>query len=377
MDKQYFFDYASCTPVDPRILKTYCGLLETAYLNSEAVYTQGLEIHNLVEKSRAKIAKLLQVLPEEIIFTSGASEANSFAIKGYALKNKNRGKHLITSLMEHSSVLNAFKQLETEFGFEVDYLKVNDDGQVTLDDIKAHLREDTILVSLMAVNNEIGSIQDINAIGCYLRNKRICFMSDGVQQVGKMSVDLTNLDLYTFTTHKLYGVKGCGILFKRKNIRLLPLIDGGQQEFGLRGGTINAPAVIVAAKTMRLAFEECKKHHLLVEELNTYLRQQLEDIPDVIINSPTNASPYIINFSVISIGSEIMMNALNSRRICVSAQSTCSSRTKAPSHTLKAMGKSDAISYGSIRVSLSHFNSKAEIDYLTTNLREIIDEYRT
>lgn len=378
LNKTYYFDYASCTPINEEILNTYFKLLKDYYVNSESIYSKGIEVNNLVNESRKRIAEILEVKPEEILFTSGASESNSFAVKGYALLNQNRGKHIITSKMEHSSVLNSIKQLEDFFGFEVDYLDVEDDGRVSLKNIKQHLRTDTLMVCIMAVNNEIGSIQDISTIGKYIHsNSRAVFMVDGVQQIGKEPVDLSEVDLYAFTTHKLYGIKGCGILYKKANLKLLPLINGGQQEEGLRGGTLNAPACIVAAKTLRLAVDSLITHHQYVEKLNIKLRNALNKIDDIVINSPKDATPYILNFSCISIGSEIMMNALNSRNICVSAQSTCSSRTKEPSHTLKAMGKADDIAYGSIRVSFSDLSTDDELNYLIESVKEIVNDYRT
>ncbi|MDF9823928.1 cysteine desulfurase [Breznakia sp. PF5-3] len=374
----YYFDYASCTPIDESIYETYCKLLKTYYVNPESMYSIGLETHKLVETSREKIAKLLGVLPSEVFFTSGASEANSFAIKGFALKNKHRGNHIITSKMEHSSVLNALKQLEEEFGFQVTYLPVNKKGNVTLDMIKQAIQKDTIMVSLMSVNNEVGSIQEIEAIGEHLKkNTRIVFMSDGVQILGKHAFSLKNIDLFTFTTHKIYGVKGCGVLIKKENIQLLPLINGGQQEQGLRGGTLNAPAIIVAAKTIRMALDGQVEHTTKVNELWKLLWEGLQEIDDIVLNSSIGGTPYILNFSCLSINSEIMMNALNQRNIFVSSQSACSSRTRTPSHTILAMGYDEQRALGGIRVSLSHLNTKAEIQFLLKSIKEIIDEYRT
>lgn len=378
MHKSVFLDYASCTPVKEEIYNTYIKLVKDCYINSEAVYTQGVEVNNLVETSRKQIAKLLDVASEEIIFTSGASEANSFAIKGYALKNKHKGNHIITSMMEHSSVLHSVKQLEEEFGFEVTYLPIDKNGKISLNDLEMAMRKDTILVSIMSVNNEIGSIQNISEISEIVHKSSKCkFHVDAVQSIAKIDLQLKDIDMMSFTAHKLYGVKGCGVLICKKNIELLPLISGGQQERGLRGGTLNAPACIVLAKTLRLAFEEKETHYQYVNTLNKYMREMLNTIQDIHINSPVDACPYILNFSCVSIGSEIMMNALNARNICVSTQSTCSSKTKEPSHTLSAMNMSDEIKYGAIRLSFSHLTNKEELNYFLTSLKEIIYEYRT
>lgn len=378
MPKEVFLDYASCTPVREEIYEAYIKLVKTCFVNSEAVYTKGVEVNTLVEKSRNQIAKLLGTLPEEILFTSGASEANSFAIKGYALKNQNKGMHIITSAMEHSSVLASIKQLQEVFRFDVTYLPVYEDGKISLKDLKDAMREDTILVSVMSVNNEIGSIQDIHEIARVVHQHPKCKLHvDAVQSIGKIDINIKDVDMMTITSHKLYGIKGCGVLVCKKNIFLLPLINGGQQEQGLRGGTLNAPACIVFAKTLRLALEEKEKHYQEVLSLYTYLKEALSEIETIHINSPKAGCPYILNFSCMSMGSEIMMNALNAKGICVSSQSTCSSRTKAPSHTLAAMNLSDEIKYGAIRVSLSHLTRKAELEYFITSLKEIIHEYRT
>lgn len=373
-----FLDYASCTPVNKEIMNTYFKLVEEYYINSEAVYSKGLEVNKLVETSRKQIAKLLKIDAEEIIFTSGASEANSFAIKGFALKNKHKGNHIITTAMEHSSVLHSVQQLEKDFGFEVTYLKVYENGKISLDDLKKSLRTDTILVSIMSVNNEVGSIQDMEAISKIVKeHSRAKLHMDAVQGIGKIDTSFNLVDMATITAHKLYGVKGCGILYRRKNIELMPLINGGQQEYGLRGGTLNAPSCIVFAKTLRLALEAQEAHYEYVEKLNRYARSEFEKMEDIVINSPLDACPYILNVSCVSVGSEIMMNALNARNIYISTQSTCSSKTKAPSHTLSAMGLDDAITYGAMRLSFSHLTTMQELEYALKNIKEIIHEYKT
>jgi len=374
----YYFDYAATTPVDPNICDMYMNVVKNYYANSESTYKLGLEVSELVETSRSKIAKLLNVLPSEVLFTSGASEANSLAIKGYALKNKHKGKHIITSMMEHSSILNACKQLEEEFDFQITYLPIHKDGVVHLEQVKKHIQKDTIMVCLMAMNNEIGSIQPIHEIATYLKeHSRICFFCDGVQIVGKHDFNLENIDMFSFTTHKIYGLKGCGILIKKKNISLLPLIHGGQQEQKLRGGTLNAPVCILAARTLRTALESQHQHYLVVSELSSILRKEIEQIQSIKLNSPSEASPYILNFSCTTMNSEIMMNALNERNIFVSSQSACSSRNATPSHTLLAMNYDRQRALSAIRISLSHLTTKEELQYLIKSIKEIIYAYST
>lgn len=378
MHDQVFLDYASCTPVNEEVYQTYIKLVKDCYINSEAVYNAGIDVNRLVETSRKQIAKLLCVSAEELIFTSGASEANSFAIKGYALANRKKGNHIISSAMEHSSVLHSLEQLRDTFGFELTLLPVNEQGVVDPKELKKAMRSDTILVSMMAVNNEIGSIQDIESFAQIVHQYRKAKLHvDAVQAIGKINLSLEHIDMLTLTAHKLYGVKGCGVLYCKKNIQLLPLINGGQQEKGLRGGTLNAPSCIVFAKTLRLILAHHDEYAQYVKELHDYTRERLEKLSHIHINSPMDCCPYILNFSCTDIGSEIMMNALNARHICVSSQSTCSSRAKAPSHTLTAMGLAENITYGAIRISFSHLTRKEEIDYLLDSLKEIMNEYRT
>ncbi len=378
MSKQVFLDYASCTPIEPSLLNTYQTLLEKYYINSEAVYDAGVSVHELVEKSRNMIARLLQVRAQDLLFCSGASEANSLAIKGYCLQNKNKGKHIITSEMEHSSVKESVKQLVEHFGFTLTYVPVYTDGKVRVEDIQKAITPQTILVSIMGVNNEIGSIQPIDEIGTLLKQyPQIKFHVDAVQSITKVKFNLENIDMMSITSHKLYGVKGCGILYAKSNVTLLALINGGQQEKSLVGGTLNAPACILFAKTLRLAMENASEHLSHMQTLHDYAREKLMELEHIVINSPIDACPSILNFSCTKVGSEIMMNALNAKHICVSSQSTCSSRMKKPSHTLVAMRLEDAITYGAIRISFSHLTTINELDYFIESVKEIVYEYKT
>lgn len=373
-----YLDYASTTPIRKEVLDTYQVCVQNYFYNSESVYTPALQVHDYVEASRKKIAEMLQVHSDEVFFTSGASEANSLAITGYALKNQHKGKHLITTKMEHSSVLHAFEQLEALFGFEVTYLDVNKEGLVSLEQVQEAIRKDTILLSIMAINNEVGSIQPIEKIVDYIKSQtRICMMSDGVQLIGKHDLSLQNIDLFTFTTHKIYGVKGCGILIKKRNIELVPIVHGGAQEQGLRGGTIDAPSCIVAAKTLRLIQLEQQKSYQHVVQLRDTIFDALTQMEQVHLNSTRACSPYIINFSVHTMNSEILMNALNERGIYISSQSACSTRTKSPSHTLLAMGYDEKHALSAVRISLSHLTTKEEVSILLENLKEILYAYST
>ena len=373
-----YFDYASTTPVRAEVLEAYEKILHTYYANADSLHQEGRKVHTLLEQSRANIAQLFHVRPSEILYASCASEANNYALKGFALANQNRGKHIITSCAEHSSIQSSARQLEEVFGFEVTYLPLHADGRVHLEDVKEALRKDTILVSIMLVNNETGCINPIEEIATYVHaHSRAVVHSDMVQGLGKMTLPLAAVDMATFSAHKIFGLKGSGILYHREHLRLLALISAGQQEGGLRGGTSNAPTEIVFAKTLRLALEEQAAHIAHVREVNAYARAQLQTVRDIEINSPAEALPFILNFSCLSIGSEIMLNALDARGICVSAQSTCNSRGKAISHVLLAMGKDELRATHAVRLSFSHLSTRQEIDFFIRALKEIIDEYAT
>lgn len=373
-----YLDYASTTPIRKEVLDTYTMLLSKYYGNSDSLHDIGRESAKLMEKSRANIAQLFHVRSEEIFFTSCASESNNYAAKAYAWANQYKGKHLITTCVEHSSIHNAMKQLEEHFGFEVTYLPVNEQGIVTLDEVKKALRKDTILVSMMMVNNETGAINPIKECADYVHaHSRAAFHMDGVQALGKIPVDLSYVDMATFSAHKLYGLKGSALFYKKKNVQILPLISGGQQEEGLRAGTSNAPADIVFAKTIRLALEELDKNYSYVKELNDWLRRELCSCDDIVINSPNEASPYILNISVLCIGSEVMLNALNEKGFAVSAQSTCSSKSKAISHVLLEMGLGELRATHAIRVSMSHMTTKEELVAFVKAIKEVIHDYRT
>ncbi|MEG0823846.1 MAG: aminotransferase class V-fold PLP-dependent enzyme, partial [Erysipelotrichaceae bacterium] len=232
-----YLDYASTTPLNEEVLETYTRLLKEYYANADSMHDLGMKVEMLQKQSRESISKLLKVKSEEIIFTSGASEANNLAIKGYAFKNKKRGKHIISTRVEHSSIFNALKQLKEEFGYEITLLNTNSKGQVELEELKKYLREDTILVSIMGINNESGAIQPIKEIAEYVHNNsRAVVHMDAVQMLGKMEIDLSYIDMASFSAHKIYGLKGSGILYKKNIIELMPIINGGQQEYGLRGG---------------------------------------------------------------------------------------------------------------------------------------------
>jgi len=370
-----YFDFASTTPVHPEVQETYRKVLQKYYVNSESLYPEGLEVNKLISKSRRQVADLLRVNPNEIIFTSGASESNNMAIKGYCLKNRDKGHHVITTVIEHSSVLNSYKWLAEYCGFEVSWLKVNEEGKISIDELKSLIRDDTILVSVMYVNNESGAIQPLEEVKQVVKGYRNCALHvDCVQALGKIDIDLKGIDMASFSAHKIYGIKGSGILYKKQSILMAPLISGGVQEQGLRGGTVDSCAAILWGKTLRLALSDMDKKNELVRQYHDYMVEELRKMDDIVINSPADGLPYIINFSCLSIQSEVMMNALHMKGYCVSAQSTCESNI-AVSHVISRMFRDEKRLKGTIRVSLSATLSWQDVRGFIADLKEIIRIY--
>ncbi len=371
-----YLDYVSTTPLSEEIDKTYQDILHKYFANSESLHDLGREVSVLVEKSRHQIATLFHVLDNEIIFTSGASESNNIALKSVAWALREKGRHIITSAYEHSSTDGAAHQLAEVFGFDVTYLSPNESGVITLDAVKNALRPDTILVSLMHVNNEIGSINPVEEIGEYLKkHSQAVFHVDAVQALGKLPINTENIDLMSCSMHKIFGLKGSGILLKKQHIPVVPLISGGQQEFNIRGGTINFAPDIVAAKTIRLAIDSQKEHYEAVARLRDHLVSELKQIDGVILNSFEEGSPFIVNFSYPKLSSEVMMNAFNNQGFALSAQSTCHSKSKSISHVYSAMHYDSARAESAVRVGLSHRNTMQEIDAFIATLKGIIKSY--
>lgn len=375
MNRRVYFDYSSTTNVHPDVLKAYMDLLKTTYVNSESLYDEGTMVSRNLEKARNAISELLKVHPDEIIFTSGASEANSEAIKSVSFSVPEK-KHIITSQIEHSSVLNACKQMEDVFGYRVTYLPVNEQGIVSVKDLKNALDNDTSVVSLMSVNNETGAINPIEEIKEIVKKTSSAYMHvDMTQAIGKVPCSFENIDLASMSAHKIEGLKGSGILVKKKHVPFIPLINGGEQEYGLRGGTNNACTNMVFAKTLRIALENEKKYHDYVQKLQTLLLNQLKEIDGVEINNPEYNLCSIVNFSYENIPSEVMQNALNRMGFMISARSTCESKSNNPSYVLKAMGYSDRRASSCIRISLSYHNTEEDILDFIKALKEIISHY--
>ena len=370
-----YFDHSSTTYVRPEVSNVYSQLLAQQYGNPDSLHALGRKAHALLEKSRENIAKMLHVLPGEILFKGCASESNSLAIIGYALANRNRGNHILVSNVEHPSVMHSMEWLK-QFGFEIEYLPINSNGIITPSLVKERIRKDTILVSTMHVNNEMGAINPVKEISEVVHSIPTCvYHVDCVQSFTKIDVPFECMDLATISAHKIHGLKGSALLMKKKKVKLMPLIQGGQQEQGLRGGTENAPSNIVLSKTIRLALEEKEEVYKRVSKINQYIREELSKIKGAHINSKEDAIPYILNISFDQITSEVLLNALDQRGICVSAKSTCSSHQKNYSSTLVAMGYSEKIATHMIRLSFGKDNTMEEASIFIKTCKEILNQY--
>ena len=376
-NKILYMDNVSSTKVDCEVLKIYTHICEKYFANSSANHKLGREVLRLEEQAKNQILDLLGVKNYNLIFTSGATEANNMAIKSIALANQSRGKHLITSEIEHPSVYESFEFLKKYFNFEVTYLKVDKSGLIDLKSLEDSVRDDTILVSIMSVNNEIGVINNPQDWIKVVKNKSkaICHV-DMVQAIGKIDLDFDGVDLASFSAHKINGVSGSGFLLARKHLDLIPLISGGPQQAKLRAGTPNSPANIVLAKTVRLTLENMLKNNEKLKILNDYLYRELSKIPEISLNSDQRCSVYnIINFSVSNVGSEIMMNALSRDNIFVSAGSTCHKDLYEDSHVLAAIAKDSLSQRGRIRISLDANLSISDLEFFIEKIKEIINNY--
>ncbi|WP_028987735.1 cysteine desulfurase family protein [Thermicanus aegyptius] len=361
---EIYLDNSATTRPYPEVIETYARAMEEFYANSESLHPLGIRAGKMLEKARETASSLLSVLPEEIVFTSGGTESNNLAIYGSAHANRERGRHVVTTSIEHPSVLRVFKQLEKE-GFQVTYLPVSEKGEVSLEDVKRSLTDGTILLSMMYVNNEVGSIQPVAKIGELLKPyPKVLFHVDAVQAFGKLPLDIKGwgIDLLSLSGHKFHGPKGTGLLYKNKKVRLSPVLLGGGQEMGLRPGTVNVPGIIALVKAMRLSLEKKAGFVQKAEEWKKRLCEALLTIPGLMINSPANGAPHILNFSLPPLKGETLLHALEEEGMYVSTRSACSSRQEEMSHVLKAMGLTKERGLASIRLSLSLMNRDEEIE---------------
>ncbi len=381
MKKEIYMDHAATTYTRQEVIEAMVPYLGDIYGNPSTLHSFGARARKAVEDARDKIAALLHAAPSEIYFTSGGTESDNWAVKGTALMNSSKGKHIITSKIEHPAILNACKELAKD-GFEITYLDVDENGVVDTRQLKNALRKDTILVSVMAANNEIGTLQPIEEIGKIVKeNSKAVFHVDAVQAIGAIDIALDKLlfiDLLSISSHKFYGPKGVGVLYIRKGTRIRPLHAGGEQERGRRAGTENVPGIVGMAKALELAIAEMPQER---ERLTALRDRLIERVTVEIENSRLNGHrtrrlPNNANFSFDGIEGESLLMKLDALGIAVSTGSACSSASLEPSHVLLAIGLAPETAHGSCRLTLGKRTTWEDIDYAADMLKKVVKELR-
>ncbi|MBO8125842.1 MAG: cysteine desulfurase NifS [Firmicutes bacterium] len=374
-----YLDHAATTPVRPEVVEEMLPYFTEKFGNPSSIYRIGWENRSVLDDARDRIAAQLAADSSEIIFTSGGSEADNLAIKGYALANQKRGKHIITTSVEHHAVLDTAKYME-KLGFEVTFLPVDEYGLVSPKQLAEAIRPDTILVSIMYANNEVGTIMPIKELAKVAREARVAFHTDAVQAGGSLSLDVQDLgvDMLSLSAHKFYGPKGVGLLYVRKGIRLDPLIHGGGQERRRRAGTENVPGIVGMAKALELANAEREENMRRITALRDKLILGLRDrIPEIKLNGhPTQRLPNNVNISIKYIEGESLLLNLDMKGIAASSGSACTSGSLEPSHVLLAMGVPHEIAHGSLRLTLGRETTEEEIDYVLAELPPIVEKLR-
>lgn len=353
-----YFDNSATTMVDDRVLETFNKVCKNYPGNSNSLHSLGIKSKELEDYATEKISNLLGVLPSEIIYTSGASESNNTVLKGVASKYKNRGNHIITTPLEHSSVLETCKYLESK-GFIIDYVKIKENGLIDIDDLERLLSNNTILVSIAYVDSELGIKQDIDNISKIIKKYPKCYFHvDATQAIGKIKVDPTNIDFISMSAHKIFGIKGIGLLIKKENITIDNLIHGGKSTTIYRSGTPALPLICSLMKALELIIPNIDNNYKYVEELNNKIKNNLKKYDKVHINSTENSLPYTINFSIIGIKPETFIHAMEEEDIYISTRSACS--TSNISLAVDSLYHNKEISKSSIRISLSYKNTIEE-----------------
>ncbi|MBU4485353.1 MAG: cysteine desulfurase [Candidatus Delongbacteria bacterium] len=384
MDKKIIYlDNGDTTRIDDETLEYMLEFYKTSYGNPVSLHNLGMEADEHLSSARKIIADSINAEPEEIIFTSGATESNNTAINGVAGFLKNKGNHIIISSIEHSSVKAVADRLKND-GYKVDQIKVDTEGFLDIEDFKNKFKVTTILVSIIYANYEIGTIQNIEEIGKICREKGVLFHTDAAQAFGKLKIDVKkeNIDLMTINAHKNHGPKGIGALYLKKGVRLKKLMEGGSHEFGLRAGTENLPAIMGFAKSAEIAYRDFDKNNAKLVSLRDRLIEGLLKIDHVTLNGSKGGNlskrlPHNVDITFHYIEGEAILMHLSLRGICVSSGSACSSKTLEPSHVLTAIGLKHEQAHGSIRFTLSKFNTEEEIDEVIRNVKEVVEILRS
>lgn len=373
-----YLDNSATTKPHEEVIKSFTQVNEQFFGNPSSLHELGMKAEQLLMMARKQVGAGLEVGEDEIVFTSGGTEGNNLAIKGIALQHQARGKHIITTQIEHSSVKEACSSLE-QLGFEITYLNVDELGRICLKELQDKIREDTILVSVIHVNSEIGVVQNITEIGELLQNyPKLYFHVDHVQGFGKVALDLKKaaVDLCTVSGHKIHGLKGTGALYIRSGIRLFSLFHGGSQELGYRAGTENVAGAVAFAKAVRL-MKEAEKNINQLQLMRDDLIAKLTELDYVEVNTVADMSaPHIINFSIPGLKPETLIHTLGAKDIYISTKSACSSKEHTPSEILLACNKSEAVALSALRVSLSHTNTQAELDTFLIELKAAIEKLK-
>ncbi|WP_409341306.1 cysteine desulfurase family protein [Paenibacillus sp. MBLB4367] len=376
-----YFDMCATTPPHEEVITAVTDVMKRHYGNPSSIHRIGLEAEQLLRKAREVVSGSLKCRPDEIVFTSGGTESNNLAIKGAARSYRNRGKHIITSSVEHASVYDCCKQLEEE-GYRITYLPVDETGAVRVEDVRSALSDDTILVSIMHVNNEVGRIQPVQQIGELIKAyPGILFHVDAIQSIGKLYVSPKELgaDLLSVSAHKVHGPKGAGLLYVRKGVSLTPQLVGGGQESGLRSGTENVPLIVGMAKAVRMAVQDQQANADKLYGLRKRLEDKLAGMPDLIMNgSPAmnEMAPQLVHFSFPGMKSEVVVHALEQHGICISTRSACASGEELPSRVLLAMGCGKERAVSGLRVSFSAAHTAEDIDFFGECLKQVVEKLR-
>ena len=375
-----YFDHAATTKMSKEVLEAMMPYLTDYYGNASSVYSIGRKSREAVEAAREKVAAAIGAKAKEIYFTAGGSESDNTIIKGVAKAKKNKGNHIITSKIEHPAVLETCKQLEKE-GFEVTYLDVDSRGVVDLEQLKASIKPETILISVMFANNEIGTIQPIKEIGAIAKENHVLFHTDAVQAVGNTPIDVKemNIDFLSMSAHKFYGPKGVGAMYIRTGVVIDKLIAGGHQERSKRAGTENVPGIVGMGKAIETACSSIVKNAAYLSGLRNYFMDEVgKRIPHIRKNSNTDCClPGTANISFKYIEGESLLFMLDAKGICASSGSACTSGSLDPSHVLLAIGVPVEVAHGSLRISIGLENTKEDIDYLLDCLSEIVERLRS
>lgn len=380
MDVKYYFDYNATTPTDPRVIEVMQPFYNDNFHNPSSFYRRAGEATAAIDAAREKCARLIGADPQEIFFTNGGTESDNLAIFGIVSKLKDNGHHIITSAIEHPAVLKSCEFLEKQ-GYEITLLPVDRHGFVNPGDLEKSITDDTILVTIMHANNEIGTIQDLKQLAAIAHEKNVLFHTDAVQTTGKLPVDVKDLDvdMLSYSSHKIYGPKGMGVLYKKKKTKIDPMIFGGGHEHGLRAGTENVPGIVGIGKAAELALEEMAAEEKKLRPIRDKIQKGIiETIPEILINGDTENKLYnTLNVSLRYIEGESILAMLDGEGIALSSGSACSSKSLDPSHVLLAIGLKHEDAHGSLRISLGKFNTEEDADKLLEVLPKIAERLRS